>query len=82
MCWFHRFTYITYLFLLALPAFALSFMPVNIQRVTCSNKEPIVLRQGVAELFKLYFDELFELGCDLGFQGMDFSCISISFGIL
>ena len=42
----------------------------TIQRVTCdTSKESPTLREGVAELFKLYFDELFDLGCDLGFQG-------------
>ena len=46
--------------------------PQNIQihRVTCKNPtEPRVLRDGVTELFELYFHELFDLGCDLGFQG-------------
>ena len=37
--------------------------------VKCHEDEEPLLRAGVAELFKLYFDELFELGCDLGFQG-------------
>ena len=41
----------------------------KIVAVKCQNDEPIALKQGVAELFKLYFDELLELGCDLGFQG-------------
>mmetsp|Transcript_22591 Transcript_22591/g.34708 ORF Transcript_22591/g.34708 Transcript_22591/m.34708 type:complete len:296 (-) Transcript_22591:244-1131(-) len=42
---------------------------IVIVKVTCSPTEPAALRQGVTELFKLYFDELYELGCDLGFQG-------------
>jgi GNAT superfamily N-acetyltransferase len=39
--------------------------------VTCdSGKDPSpILREGITDLFKLYFEELFELGCDLGFQG-------------
>ena len=42
----------------------------SIHRVTCdSSKESPILREGVAELFKLYFEELYDLGCDLGFQG-------------
>lgn len=28
-----------------------------------------LLRQGVKELFQLYFDELYTMNCDLGFQG-------------
>jgi GNAT superfamily N-acetyltransferase len=42
---------------------------VTIVRVTCDEAEPVVLREGVAQLFKLYFDELYNMGCDLGFQG-------------
>jgi len=42
---------------------------VKIIRVTCLEGEPSVLREGVVDLFKLYFEELYELGCDLGFQG-------------
>jgi len=42
---------------------------VNIVAVKCQQDDPPALKQGVAELFKLYFDELYELGCDLGFQG-------------
>lgn len=42
---------------------------INIVPVRCSQDEPPALRQGVKELFKAYFDELYELGCDLGFQG-------------
>ncbi len=42
---------------------------VKIVEVRCHEEESPLLRQGVAELFKLYFDELYELGCDLGFQG-------------
>lgn len=41
----------------------------EIVAVKCTSDEPPVLRQGVTELFKAYFDELYELGCDLGFQG-------------
>lgn len=41
----------------------------KIVEVRCHEDEPPVLRQGVTELFKSYFDELKELGCDLGFQG-------------
>ena len=42
----------------------------KIQRVTCdASKESPYLREGVAELFQLYFEELYDLGCDLGFQG-------------
>ena len=39
--------------------------------VTCnSEKDPSpILREGITDLFKLYFDELYDLGCDLGFQG-------------
>lgn len=42
---------------------------VTIVRVTCDEAEPVMLREGVAQLFKLYFDELYKMGCDLGFQG-------------
>jgi len=43
---------------------------IAIVGVTCStlDKSPH-LQSGVADLFKLYFEELYELGCDLGFQG-------------
>ena len=42
----------------------------SIHRVTCDDsKESPSLREGVADLFKLYFEELYDLGCDLGFQG-------------
>jgi len=44
---------------------------IAIVGVTCStllDKSPH-LQSGVAELFKLYFEELYDLGCDLGFQG-------------
>jgi GNAT superfamily N-acetyltransferase len=41
----------------------------QIVEVRCQADEPPALRQGVTELFKAYFDELSELGCDLGFQG-------------
>jgi len=43
---------------------------IAIVGVTCStaDKSPN-LKSGVVELFKLYFEELYELGCDLGFQG-------------
>ncbi len=39
--------------------------------VTCDSEKDAspLLREGVTDLFKLYFNELFELGCDLGFQG-------------
>lgn len=46
-----------------------AFMTTHIRKVRCTDNEPIELKQGVADLFKLYFDELYELGCDLGFQG-------------
>ena len=39
--------------------------------VTCNpqyDASPI-LREGISDLFQLYFDELYTLGCDLGFQG-------------
>ncbi len=44
---------------------------ITLVRVTCDDsKDPSpILREGITDLFKLYFDELFELGCDLGFQG-------------
>jgi len=43
---------------------------IYIVGVTCNSAiESSTLRSGVVELFKLYFDELFDLGCDLGFQG-------------
>ena len=42
---------------------------VSIVAVHCTDDERSYLKEGVAELFKLYFDELFKLGCDLGFQG-------------
>jgi GNAT superfamily N-acetyltransferase len=42
---------------------------INIVPVKCSQDEPPALRQGVKELFKAYFDELYERGCDVGFQG-------------
>ena len=44
---------------------------ITLVSVTCDiSKDPSpVLREGITDLFKLYFDELFELGCDLGFQG-------------
>lgn len=42
---------------------------IKIVPVKCDEKESSILREGVAELFKAYFDELYELGCDLGFQG-------------
>jgi putative acetyltransferase len=42
---------------------------IKIVAVKCKDDEPPILKQGVAELFKLYFDELYDLGCDLGFQG-------------
>ena len=41
---------------------------ISIIRVKCSSSESPILRQGLAELFKLYFEELLHLGCDLGFQ--------------
>ena len=39
--------------------------------VTCDTEKDTspILREGITDLFKLYFDELYELGCDLGFQG-------------
>lgn len=42
---------------------------IEIVKVTCCTTESEALREGVTELFKLYFNELYELGCDLGFQG-------------
>jgi len=42
---------------------------VAIFKVTCDKNENEILKLGVVDLFKLYFDELFDLGCDLGFQG-------------
>jgi len=39
---------------------------ISIVPVRCNGKEPPLLKQGVAELFQLYFDELLKLGCDLG----------------
>ncbi len=42
---------------------------IEIVPVKCQDDEHPALRGGVTELFKLYFDELYELGCDLGFQG-------------
>lgn len=60
--------YLLSLFISLAPV-SFAFMTAHIRKVTCSNNEPVVLKQAVADLFKLYFDELFELGCDLGFQG-------------
>ena len=37
--------------------------------VMLSRKQQQILRQGVKELFQLYFDELYTMNCDLGFQG-------------
>ena len=40
--------------------------------VTCNpsfDPSPSILKEGIQDLFKLYFDELYHLGCDLGFQG-------------
>ena len=43
---------------------------IEIIKVTCKDPtEPSALSEGVTELFQLYFKELYELGCDLGFQG-------------
>lgn len=43
---------------------------IAIVGVTCSTLDKSsYLQSGVVELFKLYFEELYELGCDLGFQG-------------
>ena len=42
---------------------------IRIIPVKCDPSEPQALKEGVTELFKAYFDELYELGCDLGFQG-------------
>jgi len=43
---------------------------IAIVGVTCSTLDKSShLQSGVADLFKLYFEELYELGCDLGFQG-------------
>ena len=42
---------------------------VVIVRVKCDETESTIYREGIAQLFKLYFDELYSLGCDLGFQG-------------
>lgn len=47
----------------------MSSSKVEIVPVYCNNDESPLLRKGVTELFKLYFDELYRLGCDLGFQG-------------
>ena len=41
---------------------------IQIIRVTCKPSENPILREGVTELFQLYFEELLKLGCDLGFQ--------------
>jgi len=50
---------------------------VSIVRVTCSFSENPVLRKGVVELFQLYFEELLEEGCDLGFQGFQSEWIEL-----
>eukprot|EP00540_Astrosyne_radiata_P018772 CAMPEP_0116850158 /NCGR_PEP_ID=MMETSP0418-20121206/15999_1 /TAXON_ID=1158023 /ORGANISM="Astrosyne radiata, Strain 13vi08-1A" /LENGTH=158 /DNA_ID=CAMNT_0004482013 /DNA_START=1335 /DNA_END=1811 /DNA_ORIENTATION=+ len=50
---------------------------VSIVPVRCSEEEPPLLKQGVTELFKLYFDELFQLGCDLGFQDFQSEWINL-----
>jgi GNAT superfamily N-acetyltransferase len=42
---------------------------IQIVRVTCQSEEHFLLRQGVQELFQLYFEELRQVGCDLDFQG-------------
>jgi putative acetyltransferase len=41
---------------------------IEVVRVTCETSENPIFRQGVTELFRLYFEELLQLGCDLGFQ--------------
>lgn len=43
--------------------------PFQIVRVTCQSDESLLFRQGVQELFQLYFEELRQVGCDLDFQG-------------
>jgi len=47
--------------------------------VTCQNDKDAspILKEGVTDLFKLYFDELYELGCDLGFQGFQSEWIDL-----
>ena len=42
---------------------------VVIVQVKCDETESAIYREGITQLFKLYFDELYSLGCDLGFQG-------------
>lgn len=49
----------------------------KIVEVRCHEDEPPALRQGVTELFKSYFEELNELGCDLGFQGFQSEWVNL-----
>lgn len=39
--------------------------------VLCDSEKDAspIFREGIKDLFQLYFNELFDLGCDLGFQG-------------